>query len=211
MAFSGGLGSFDRLSSREKVMVLGLVGGITVIIVAVGLLWSSSILGELEEEIVFNEELFVEINDAVIPYREAMAKVSGEKDRIVGNDVVSLRLPVNKIARSVALPDGSKLSDQLGSLAKQIETPIDTSGKKKRNGKKRKREKGDEGDVVRLEQDVQFRNIPLNALYEFLEGIEEKELLFVTRLEIKRKFGGDFVNAQNAMVTVMTLRGQGDI
>lgn len=211
MAFSGGLGSFDRLSSREKVMVLGLVGGITVIIVAVGLLWSSSILGELEEEIVFNEELFVEINDAVIPYREAMAKVSGEKDRIVGNDVVSLRLPVNKIARSVALPDGSKLSDQLGSLAKQIETPIDTSGKKKRNGKKRKREKGDEGDVVRLEQDVQFRNIPLNALYEFLEGIDEKELLFVTRLEIKRKFGGDFVNAQNAMVTVMTLRGQGDI
>lgn len=211
MAFSGGLGSFERLSSREKVMVLGLVGGITVIIVAVGLLWSSSVLGELEEEIVFNEELFVEINDAVIPYREAMAKVSGEKDRIVENDVVSLRLPVNKIARSVALPDGSKLSDQLGSLAKQIETPIDTSGKKKRNGKKRKREKGEEGDVVRLEQDVQFRNIPLNALYEFLEGIDEKELLFVTRLEIKRKFGGDFVNAQNAMVTVMTLRGQGDI
>jgi len=211
MAFSGGLGSFDRLSSREKVMVLGLVGGITVIIVAVGLLWSSSVLGELEEEIAFNEELFVEINDAVIPYREAMAKVSGEKDRIVENDVVSLRLPVNKIARSVALPDGSKLSDQLGSLAKQIETPIDTSGKKKRNGKKRKREKGEEGDVVRLEQDVQFRNIPLNALYEFLEGIDEKELLFVTRLEIKRKFGGDFVNAQNAMVTVMTLRGQGDI
>jgi type II secretory pathway component PulM len=211
MAFSGGLGSFDRLSSREKVMVLGLVGGITVLIVAVALLWSSSVLGELEEEIAFNEELFVEINDAVIPYREAMAKVSGEKDRIVENDVVSLRLPVNKIARSVALPDGSKLSDQLGSLAKQIETPIDTTGKKKRNGKKRKREKGEEGDVVRLEQDVQFRNIPLNALYEFLEGIDEKDLLFVTRLEIKRKFGGDFVNAQNAMVTVMTLRGQGDI
>ena len=139
MAFSGGLGSFDRLSSREKVMVLGLVGGLSFLVVAIGFLWSSSVLGELEEEIAFNEELFVEINDAVIPYREAMAKVSVEKDKIVENDVVSLRLPVNKIARSVSLPDGSKLSDQLGSLAKQIETPIDTSGKKKRSGKKRKR------------------------------------------------------------------------
>ena len=44
MAFSGGLGSFDRLSSREKVMVLGLVGGLSFLVVAIGFLWGSSVL-----------------------------------------------------------------------------------------------------------------------------------------------------------------------
>ena len=208
---AGGMSSFDRLSSREKAMVLGLVGGVSILVLLVAFVWANSILSDLEEEITFNQEIFEEIEVEVAPYREAMAKVSGEKNRIIGNEVVSLRLPVNKIARGVSMPDGTKLSDQLGSLAKQVETPIDTSGKKKRSSKKRKREKGDEGDVVKLEQDVQFRNIPLHAIYDFLEGIDENELLFVTRLEIKRKFGGDFTNAQNAMVTVMTLRGQGEM
>lgn len=202
------LSSFDRLSSREKALVLGLFGGVSALAVLIALVVVSSSLTELEEEIAFNNEMFSEIEDAVAPYRESMAKVNSEKARITGNEVVSLRLPVNKIARGVALPDGTKLSDQLGSLAKQVETSIDTSGKRKKNSKKRKREKGEEGDVVRLEQDVQFRNIPLNAIYDFLEGIDESQLLFVTRLEIKRKFGGDFENAQNAMVTVMTLRAQ---
>jgi len=208
---AGSMSSFDRLSSREKVLVFGLVGGVSVFVLLVAFIWANSVLSDLEEEIAFNAEIFEEIEVEVAPYREAMAKVSGEKDRIVGNEVVSLRLPVNKIARGVSLPDGTKLSDQLGSLAKQVETPIDTSGKKKRSGKKRKRDKADEGDVMKLEQDVQFRNIPLNAIYDFLEGIDERELLFVTRLEIKRKFGGDFTSAQNAMVTVMTLRGQGEM
>lgn len=210
MKLGTGMSSFDRLSSREKGMVLGLGGGLVVLVVLVGLLWANSILTDLEEEIAFNAEVFEEIEEAIVPYRKSMEKVLSEKKKIEENDVISLRLPVNKIARGVSLPDGTKLSDQLGSLAKQIETPIDTSGKKKRSGKKRNREKIAEGDVVKLEQDVQFRNISLHALYEFLEGFDESQLLYVTRLEIKRKFGTNFANAQNAMVTVMTLRGQGD-
>ncbi len=209
MAVDRGLSAFDNLSSREKAMVIGLAGSMAVLIVLIAVFWLGSVLGEMEEEIAFNAEFLEDIEEAVIPYRLAQAHVQADKKRIDGNNVVSLRLPVNKIARGVVLPDGKKLSDMLGSLDKQIETPIDTSGKKV--GKKRGKEKVSEGDVMKVEQDVQFRNVPLDSLFEFLDGIRKSDLLFVTRLEIKRKFGSDFTNAQSALVTVMTLRGQGEV
>ena len=208
MAVESGLSAFENLSSREKGLVIGLIGSVSALIVLIAVFWLNSVLGEMEEEIAFNAEFLADIEEAVVPYRLAQAAVQADKNRIDENNVVSLRLPVNKIARGVVLPDGKKLSDMLGSPDKQIETPIDTTGKKP--GKKRGKEKVSEGDVLKVEQDVQFRNVPLNSLFDFLGGIRKSELLFVTRLEIKRKFGGDFTNAQSALVTVMTLRGQGE-
>ena len=57
-----------------------------------------------------------------------------------------------------------------------------------------------------MDQEFQFRNIPITALYDFLEGLDAEDLLFVTNLEIKRKFGGDFDRAQMAQVTITTFR-----
>ena len=137
-----------------------------------------------------------------------MAKVNSEKARITGNEVVSLRLPVNKIARGVAFTGWQQALGSVGVSGKTGRNRDRYRERERRTGKKRKREKGEEGDVVWLEQDVHSRNI-LHAIYEFLEGIDESQLLFVTRLEIKRKFGGDFENAQNAMVTVMSAARSG--
>ena len=72
------LSSFDRLSSREKALVLGLFGGVSALAVLIALVVVSSSLTELEEEIAFNNEMFSEIEDAVAPYRESMAKVNSE-------------------------------------------------------------------------------------------------------------------------------------
>ncbi|NUN16012.1 MAG: hypothetical protein HUU55_20485 [Myxococcales bacterium] len=214
MAAEGRFGALDRMSSREKWMVLGLVAGFVVVIVGAALWWFSSAMTELEDEIATNQELMREVETAAADYASVRAKCDAIQGKIESSRIVSLRIPVNNIARNVQLSGGKKLADEIGSLDKQVETPIAGVCEKKTEKQKKKRAKGKkgadvEGSNLRVEQDFEFRGVSIDALFDFLEGIERsEELLFVTRLDISRKFG-QFDVAQTAQVTVATYKAQG--
>ena len=185
-------------------MVFGLVGGVGALVLLIATVWVSAILAEVEEEIVFQEEMFVEIQEAASRWGALKGEMDALEARIRSNKIQSLRIPVNNIARGVQLESGKKLADEIGSLDKQNETPVrGFSFGLQGEGKRRSDE---EAEGVRMDQEFQFRNIPITALYDFLEGLDAEDLLFVTNLEIKRKFGGDFDRAQMAQVTITTFR-----
>jgi hypothetical protein len=205
MALEGRLAALERLSQRERTMVFALIGGALALLLVVATVWVNSVLGEVEEEIVFQEEMFVDIREAASKWGIVKSDMDALESRIRSNDIQSLRIPVNNIARGVVLESGKKLADELGSLDKQNETPVRGFSFGVHRDKKARRGE-EEADVVRIDQEFQFRNIPISALYDFLDGLDAEELLFVTNLEIKRKFGGDFDRAQMAQVTVTTFR-----
>lgn len=214
MAAEGRFGALDRMSSREKWMVLGLVVGLVVVVVGAALWWFNSAMTELEEEIATNQDLMRSVESAAAEYASVRAKCDAIQEKIESSRIVSLRIPVNNIARNVVLSGGKKLADEIGSLDKQVETPIAGVCEKKSEKQKKKRAKGKkgadvEGSNLRVEQDFEFRSISIDALFDFLEGIERsEELLFVTRVDIARKFG-QYDIAQTAQVTVATYKAQG--
>jgi hypothetical protein len=205
MALEARITALERLSQRERTMVIALIGGVLGLVLLVAAFWVNSVLAEVEDEIVFQEEMFVEIQDAASRWGVVKTEMDLLETRLRANKIQSLRIPVNNIARGVQLDTGKKLADEIGSLDKQIETPVRGFSFGVGGGTKGRR--GDEdAEVVRMDQEFQFRNIPITALYDFLEGLDSEELLFVTNLEIKRKFGGEFDRAQMAQVTITTFR-----
>jgi hypothetical protein len=213
MASDGRFAAFDRLSSREKLMVGGLGVFFFVGIVVVVVLLVSSFLSGIEEEIALAEEKAQKIELAASNYLEIKAKQDATVAMMEENPIVSLRIPINNIAKQVSLPDGKLLSDVIRFEGKTVETPIAAFGEKKAKTKKRSKKERDEEasgpQNLKVEQDFEFRDVPIDSLYDFLEKIEQSpELLFVTKLEIRRKFG-DYDVAQNAFVTVTTYKRTG--
>lgn len=211
MASEGRFAAFDRLSTREKLMVGGL-GAFFLVGVVVALVFvASSYLEGIEEEIADGEAKSAKLQAAATTYLEMKAQEEALVSLLENNPIVSLRIPINNLAKNVSMPDGKTLSDALRFEGKTVETPIAAFGEKKGKVKKKKK-KGEEEtgpQTLRIEQDFELRDIPIGALYEFLENIERSpELLFVTKLEIRRKFG-DFDTAQSAFVTVSTYKRTG--
>lgn len=213
MSTGGRLGFLEQLSSREK----GLVGGVALLAFGVigflGWLYVDSTLAEIQEEIDINSEFVADIEKASAEYAFVRARCNALEERLQANSITSLRIPVNNIARSVSLEGGKKLNEEIGSLKQETETrmgPICKAQEEKGNRRKNKKPtKETEPSILRIEQDFEFRNIPLDAVFSFLDGIERsEELLYVTQLDIRRKFG-DPEQAQSASVRVATYRLEG--
>ena len=207
--------AFDRLSSREKLMVGSLGALAVVVVVTVGTWIVGNALASIEEDIQLGEEKMALIEKAATHYVEVKAKQEAIVKLMAENPIVSLRIPINNLAKQVDLVEGKKLSDVIRFEGKTVETPIAAVGEKKGKTTKRNKKgkgKGEEEEAqqnFKIEQDFEFRDVPITALYEFLEKIEKSpELLFVTKLEIRRKFG-DYDMAQTAFVTVTTFKHTG--
>jgi hypothetical protein len=77
--------------------------------------------------------------------------------------------------------------------------------KKKPKGPKGKDEPG---GIVQVEQGLEFREVPVDNLFAFLDGVEQsRDLLFVTRLDIARKFND--MSHVRSMVTLATFHYSG--
>jgi hypothetical protein len=210
MAMGGRLSYFEQLSTREKLLLAGVSVFAVLVVIGGASFFISSALGEIEDEIEVNRDLIGDIEVAAEEYVRVKSQCQALRNTVATNPIVSLRIPVNNIARGVNLDGGKKLSDEIGSLEKQVETELGAICEKRDPKKKKKKKDEEVGEVVvRVEQDFEFRNIPIAAVYELLEGLEKSEdLLFVTELEVRRKFGEPDA-AQNAKVTVATYRLQG--
>ncbi len=209
MSSEGRFGLWERLSARERL----LVGGLAVLVVAMAIggvaWWVHAATSDLEEQMAVEAEALANIEKAAGHYIEAKKRCEALESLLKGNSIVSLRIPVNNIARQVTLDDGRKLSDEIRSLEKEVETDlgplcVKKSKKRKKSHKNKKADK--KPHVVRVDQQFEFRNVPMTALFKFLQGIEQSEhLLLVTSLDVRRKYADEDV-AQRASVTVATYR-----
>lgn len=207
MASEGRFAAFDRLSTREKLMVGGLGVFFLVGLMVALVLVVSGYLSGIEDEIAEGEANSKKLQAAATTYLGVKAKEEALLDLLQNNPIVSLRIPINNLAKAVNLQDNKTLSDLIRFEGKTVETPIAAFGEKKAKKKKKGKAEEDTGpQTLKIEQDFEFRDVPIEALYEFLENIEKSpELLFVTKLEIRRKFG-DYDLAQSAFVTVTTYK-----
>lgn len=206
MSSSSRFAFFDQLSSREKSLVVGLTLTVVALIVVFISFYISGEIEAVQEELDVNSELMDEIVMKAETYMSTQAQCKAVEKMLEDNPVQSLRIPVNNIARGVNLKGGRKLADEIGSLEKQTETFLGPVCQKAKEKKRRKRDEKPKRGVLRLEQDFEFRNIPIEAIYGFLNGIDKsKDLLFVTNIDVRRKFG-DPASAGQATVTVATYR-----
>ena len=187
------MSSFDRLSTREKGLIVGMVLLFCAVILFFVFLWVSSTIGSLEEEVREGRESLEEIRTLADKYQGTMRRQKATQQLINENSISSLRIPVNTIAKRITAESdkdgfagqGKRLSDLISYGGKTVETRIET----KKKSRKRTRKEQDEGGNFEIEQTMEFSEIPLKALYQFLQEIARTEdLIFTRRLEIQRRF-----------------------
>lgn len=202
--------SFDRLSTREKGLIIGMVALFVGLILFFVVLSVSSSLSDLEEQVAEGRKSLRQIYAQADDYREVTQKREQMQELIDQNPITSLRIPVNAIAKRIVVESdepgysgaGKRLSDLISYGGKTVETRIEPKGKKKR---RRSRKEKEEGGNFEIEQSMEFTDVPLKSLYEFLEELKQTdELIFIRRLEISRRFNN--LDHARANLTVSTIK-----
>lgn len=210
----GLMSSFERLSSREKGLIVGMVSLFMGVIVFFVWLWVSSSLDGLEEDIQDGKKALAEIHALADDYVEVAARRKAIQALIDENPIDSLRIPVNTIAQDITVDSeddetegagrGRKLTALIDYGGKTIETRIEPKDRKRRRGRRTTKEE-EEGANFEIEQSVEFRDVPIPTLYRFLEALKRYDgLLFVRRLEVTRRFRN--LAHAGATVTVSTIK-----
>lgn len=179
---------WSRLAPRERRLFLMLVGLVVVIVAGGAWFGAYAYLSSLESEIREMREAVAEIKRLAPKYVE-WTSVKAETERLVReNKVTSIRVAANEILKRLELKgeiqgaSGSQMSDIVSFEGKVTETPV---GLAKKKGKGKTVFSG----LVQVDQKLEFREVPWENLFEFLDEVSKsQELLFVTKLEVARKF-----------------------
>ena len=200
-----GTSAFDRLSKREKMMVGGLLGVLVIGGVALAWILTSKSIADLETKIEEDRTKLQQIYALSSKYQEQtkeqkQLKAIARKNRDASKRMKTLlsnlagRIKFDAISRQGIVEGTKRLSDVIefkGVQEKWLSKP------KKRP---KKGSKDTEGiGFYRREQEIRIqRPVPFDALYDFLERIEngkDNDLFFVTELKMKRRFDdGDIAN-----------------
>ena len=190
-------GILQKMSSRERWLVLGLVGGLLVSAAGVYFLIMWTSISEMEALVSDGRDGFRGIERTLPRYLALKQKNEALMDRIRKNPVRSLRLPVNAIAKTVtATSEDSattrRMSDVVRFSGKTRETPLiktDRKGKKKKQ--KRTSAEGpskDSQNLYWMEEEMDFPAVSVDSMFQFLTRVHESEdLLFINALELTRK------------------------
>jgi hypothetical protein len=163
-------------------------------------------MDEAEEAISYNEEMLEDIKVAAVPYLEARANIAQYEKLLKEGAQKSLRVTISNVAASIEVEgpagvDGTtttmKLSDQI--VFEKEKTKVLEGPSLKKAPKKKKRNSDEEGNVLRVDQEVKYTGkgrgrldksgVPISAIYTFLEALENESLLFVTSLKIVKTVG----------------------
>lgn len=210
-------GAFDRMSSREKAMVSGLVG--LVLIVGVGgfYLYLSSQVSDLEVEVEEGREKLAQLRALAPKYVERTEKTRRFRNLAKANDTVALDREINRIAKAISFEQRNSVGEETGknmNLANILNYPgkeekflgpkVKTRGKKNKNKEK----------VGYYRKDEPLRvgdHLPFEKLYQFLDRIEMTEkMLFVTRIDMRRLRRDGRLAQSGAAFTVSTYVYRGD-
>lgn len=203
-----------RMTARER----RLFGILMVAIVAFlgGGVWffTDAMVGSIEEDINHGRQVMAEIRKLVPQYREVTREKKAIEEAVRRNQSTSIRVAANEILKKIELVDevsgatGSQMSDVVSFEGKTTETPVELLKHKKKKKKKKGKGKGKSADgMVRVEQKLEFRDVPWENLSTFLDKVQQgDDLLFVTRLDVSRKFNK--LSHVRATVTIASYRFQ---
>ena len=202
-----------RMTPREKRLFGILIGSLAGVVVVVVYLTGSAFFGAIQEDIDHGREVMVELAHLAPKYRE-VSETKRQIDEAIRNNKASVRVAANEMLRHMELADevpgatGNKMSDIVSFEGKTTDTPLDLSKGKKKPPKAKGKEK-DLGGIVQVEQNLEFREVPVDNLFNFLDQVESsKDLLYVTRLDVGRKFNK--LDHVRAVVTIATFQYQGE-
>lgn len=205
---------FTRLTPREKRLFAILVGIFIGLLIVLVFILVHSVFGGLMEEIEHGKKVLSEAKMIAPKYLELSAVKKQIEEAIRNNKATSVRVAANEILKKLELSEtipgvtGNLLSDIVSFEGKTNEIPIETP----KGGKKPPKPKGkEEGPIlVEVEQVLEFREIPHRDLFKFLDAVQTgKDLLFVTKLDITRKFNN--LNNVRAVITIATFQYKGEV
>ncbi|MCA9546360.1 MAG: type II secretion system protein M [Myxococcales bacterium] len=186
--------AFDRLSTREKLMVGGL--GTAVLITAVVLVWLlvGKKLQTLEQR---NENMRTTLADVQMQkdeYLRAKARLDAWKKRLDDNDLKLVKV----------------MEDEAGKLGFEIEDFKENKRVLTENYRRRKKRNGtkDLKDLVERSQTVTIRRVSLEQLATFLSRLEgRREPVKVTQLNVAAQ-SSDRQVLREVRMTVATYRNE---
>jgi hypothetical protein len=206
MAFERIYQVWARLTGRERRLFA--IFGVLIAVFALGGGWvaTSVYISSIAEEVDASRKALQEARH-LVPAFKAASDAKAEIERLVkDNKDTSIRVVANETLKKIDLADdvpgatGTTMSDIVSFEGKTNETPIVTK-KKKAKGKQAG------SGFVMVEQKLEFRDVPLSNLLEFLDNVaQSKEPLFLTKLEVARKF--DRMTHVRAEVTIGTVKFQ---
>ncbi len=190
-------GMFRRMTSRERRLTGILAAAVGMILVVGTCAGTQAIFSGIEEEIDYNAKVLSEMKELAPRYAELSDAKRQIEEAIRTNKAASVRVAANEILKKLTLSSevpgatGTLLSDIVSFEGKTIETPVEV-GKLAATSKKKPKGKGKDdaaGSLIEVEQPLEFKEVPVKDLFAFLDMIESsKDLLFVTRMELARKF-----------------------
>lgn len=205
--------ALGRMTPRERRLFGILFGAIVAFLAGAMWFFTDSMVGTIEDDIEHGRKTLAEIRKIAPRFREAARERKAIEGAIRDNQGTSVRVAANEILKQIELTDdvsgatGSQMSDVVSFEGKMTETPIEPGKKKKKGkGKAKGKSKGADG-IVMVEQKLEFREVPWENLADFLDRVQEsEELLFVTRLDVARKFNK--LSHVRATVTIASYRYQ---
>ena len=198
-----------RMTARERRLFGVLAGAILVLLAAIVYLASGAIFGTIADEIERDRQSLAEIRRLAPHYTDLAEAKKAIEDAIRGNKG-SVRVAANEVLKRMTMSDdvpgatGNTLADIVSFEGKTTDTAVDTS-----KGKKKPPKGKTSGGIMEIEQNLEFREVPADTVISFLDAVEQaKDLLFVTKIELGRKFNN--LNHVRAVVTIATFQYQGE-
>ena len=203
------LNYLERLSPRERLLsgiLLGIFVGILILIYQVII---GGTFEELETDRRILEDKLVEIREMAPKYLEARQRYEQLMAKVKSNDIVSVRIPLNEIAKRIEYEGdisgatGNRLADIISFEGQTVKTPIFLRPRSRKAKKKAK------PDLIKIEQTANFREVPVKAFLKFIDEIQRSgKLLWVTKVSATRRFNN--MEHVRASITVATLKLPGE-
>jgi hypothetical protein len=211
-------GAFGRMSRREQILVLSMVGTLFLAVVGLGQLWLSSEIGDLEARVEEDQGALRTIYASSAKFLAEKRTADRMRDLAAKNVELNLKLAVNEIAKKIEFTARDRRGEITGKKKLADVMQFDQTQevylekkKKKRRKKGAAKEKDDDEGYYRRDQPITLSDpVSFKAIYELLEGIEKTEqMLYVTDIEMTREFANGYVARKNATFTVSTFYYKG--
>ena len=212
-------GAFDRMSSREKLLVSTLAGLVMVLGVGGYYLVLSSEVSELQDNVDKARAKLVTIHKNLSKYQKATSKVRRFRALAKANDSLKLELEINRIAKAIRFDKRNSRGEKTGETI-NLAGVLNYSGKSekflgpkpKKKGKRGKKGKKDKVGYFRKDEPIRVGDYtPFDELYKLMERIEMTEkMMFVTRVDMRRLRQDGEVAQTGASFTVSTYVYRGD-
>lgn len=202
-------GAFDRLSAREKVLVVLMLVLLVGSVLALAHLWVGVQVGELETRIEEDSDSLTKIYAQAGEYQESVKRGEATREMAERNRRLNLKLAINEVAKTISFDsrgrDGALEGQKRLADVVQFDQTQETFLSKKKKGRRKKGPESDEGYYRRDQPVALSDNVPFEAIYQFLERVEESDkLLFVTDIEMTRDYQDGRIARKNASFVVST-------